>query len=90
MLSATERRLRSSAAAHLQHARGRTNTVPARAALEQRWLDQVDPDRQLPEAERLKRAAHLRAAFYADLSRRGVKARRLKRGGRIGPEGMVP
>ncbi len=38
------------------HARGRTNTEPARAAFEQRFLLQVDPSNELDPDERRRRA----------------------------------
>lgn len=52
--------------------------VRARAALEQRFLDEVDPDRTLPEPERLRRAACARKAFYQRLTLAAIKARRAK------------
>jgi hypothetical protein len=48
-----------------------------RAAFEQRFLDEVDPDRELPEDERYRRAEHARKAFYTDLAYRSARARRL-------------
>jgi len=45
-------------------------TAPARAALEQRFLDEADGDP--------KRAANIRAAFYADLALKSAKARARK------------
>jgi hypothetical protein len=42
----------------------RKMTCKACEALAQRWLDTVDPDRTLPEAERLRRAEHLRRAHF--------------------------
>lgn len=51
--------------AHSIHARGLTNTAPARAAMEQKFLDQVDPDRTLTEDEREKRLAHAKSLHYS-------------------------
>lgn len=51
-------------------------TAPAREAFEKRFLDQVDPDRALPEAERLRRAAAARKLYFADLAFRSARARR--------------
>jgi hypothetical protein len=45
-------------------------TAPARAALEQRFIDQAGGDAQ--------RAANIRAAYYADLALRSAQARRRK------------
>ena len=45
-------------------------------AFEKRFLDQVDPDRALPEAERLRRAAAARKLYFADLAFRSARARR--------------
>ena len=35
-----------------------------RAGLERRFLDEVDPDRELPEAERLRRVECAKRAYY--------------------------
>jgi predicted HD phosphohydrolase len=74
-----ERSLLSKAAAHTLHAKGGTNTAKAREAFERRFLDEVDPDRVLPEKERNRRAAHARAAYFSKLSAASARARR-KRG----------
>jgi hypothetical protein len=71
--------LRARLAAHSLHAQGKTNTKPAREAFEQRFLDEVDPDRTLPEAERLKRAEHAKSRYFTELAFKSSKARR-KRG----------
>lgn len=54
-------------------------TAPARRAFLDRFLDEVDPDRTLPEAERERRAAHARSAHFLALARRSAEARRSKR-----------
>jgi hypothetical protein len=46
-----------------------------RGALEAKFLDQVDPDRELPEPERDRRAAAARRAFYQRLTLASVRAR---------------
>jgi hypothetical protein len=51
-------------------------TKPARAAFDQRFVDQVDPDRVLPEAERARRAAAARKAYFTRLAFASAKARR--------------
>jgi|ERR1700730_5495932 len=80
-LSAAERRTRATLAAYAMHAAhdAKLTTAKARAAFKQRFLDQVDPDHVLNEAERNRRAI---AAIKAHLLRsrlKGQKKRRLKR-----------
>ncbi|MEX2621152.1 MAG: hypothetical protein WD250_13145 [Egibacteraceae bacterium] len=53
-------------------------TAPAREAMRTRFLDEVDPDRVLPEAERVRRAGHARQAYMAGLALKAAKARRLR------------
>lgn len=79
--SPSERALLSRLAAHAMHARhdSRETSAPGRAAFMRRFEDQVDPDRVLPEAERLRRAAHARKAYFGRLALASAKARR--RGG---------
>lgn len=60
-------------------------TKPARDRFAQRFLDQVDPNRELPEAERLRRAESARKAYFADLARRSAAARKSKRAGSPAP-----
>lgn len=64
--------------AHESHSRhdSREITAAARAAFQQSFIDQVDPDRELPEAERLRRAEHARSAYYARLALKRHEARR--------------
>jgi hypothetical protein len=50
-----------------------------RAGLEKRFLDEVDPERKLPEAERQRRADNARKAFYQRLALASVKARQARR-----------
>lgn len=57
------------------HAAGKTNTAPARDRFLQRFLDQVDPDRTLPEAERNRRAEHARKAYFSALALKSSVAR---------------
>jgi hypothetical protein len=77
-LTPEQRSQRSRLAAQTRHAQGRTNTAPARAAFEQRFVDQVDPDRTLPEAERLKRAEAARSAHFTRMALASSKARKRK------------
>ena len=53
-------------------------TAPARAALDARFERQVDPDRVLTPAERGRRAASARQAYYAGLALRSAQARRAR------------
>jgi hypothetical protein len=78
-LSAEERVLRARIAAHTLHAKGGTNTGPAKAAFEARFEREVDPEGILDPEERQKRAQHARAAYFLRLSLAGVKAKREKR-----------
>jgi hypothetical protein len=78
-LSAAERSARSRRAALIQAAKGRTNTAPGRAAFFAQFLKKVDPDGVLPEAERIKRAKALRAAYYAELLQKALASHRRKR-----------
>jgi hypothetical protein len=73
-----QRTLRARTAAHTQHSKGRTNTQPARAAWWTRFLDEVDPGRVLPEAEREKRADHAMRAHMARMALASSKARSKK------------
>jgi hypothetical protein len=77
-LTAGERPLRAKLAAHAQHAQhdSRKTTATARARFLKRFEDEVDPDRTLPEAERLKRAEHARKAHMYRLALASAKARR--------------
>ncbi len=51
-------------------------TRPARDAFEARFLDQVDPERTLPAAERSRRAANAKKAYFHSLALKSAKARR--------------
>lgn len=50
-------------------------TLPARAAFNQRFLDEVDPDRKLSHDERAKRAANAKRAYYQRLALASARAR---------------
>lgn len=62
--------------AHRMHAAGKTNTGPARRAFDARFEREVDPEGKLPVAERARRAAHARSAYFAELSMKSAAARR--------------
>ena len=74
-LSPELRVMRARMAAHAQHSQGKTNTGPARKAFNQKFLDEVDPERMLPEAERLRRAEHARKLHFQRLAYKSAKAR---------------
>ena len=75
-----ERRAQARMAAFEMHSRHdpKVTTKPARKAFERKFLDEVDPGRLLPEAERIRRAAMARKAYYARLHWASLKARRAK------------
>ena len=78
-----ERALRSRAASHVRWSRERDRTLatePARKGLQARFEKQVDPDGLLDPIERAKRAESARKAYYADLTRKSIAARRRKKG----------
>lgn len=81
-MTPAERSLRAKVAAHTRWARTDDRvdaTSAARAAFADRFAKQVDPNGTLPPAERSRRAASLRSAYYADLARRSAKARRQRK-----------
>ena len=51
-------------------------TAPARAAFDARFEREVDPERVLPSAERARRAAHARKAYFTRLALRSAQRRR--------------
>ena len=77
-LTPSERVLRARMAAYALHARHdpRETTKPARAAFNQRFLDEVDPDRSLPKRERLRRADAARKAHFTRLAYLSSRSRR--------------
>jgi hypothetical protein len=80
--SPAERALHSRAASHVRWSRepDRTEaTAPARAGLQAKFEKQVDPDGLLDPTERAKRAESARKAYYADLTRRSIAARRRRK-----------
>lgn len=70
-----ERTLKSRMAAHVLHAKGGTNTGPARAAFMGRFEREVDSDETLEPAERAKRAEHARSAYFLALALKSAQAR---------------
>jgi hypothetical protein len=57
-----------------------------RAGFDQRFLREVDPNNELPEAERLRRAEAARRAYFGRLALASAKARRARPvgGGSVG------
>ena len=77
-LTPQQRSLRARIAAHTLHAQvddEAVHTAPARKAFLDRFEREVDPDGLLPEAERVRRAAHARSAYFAKLALRSSRAR---------------
>jgi hypothetical protein len=63
---------------HILHSKydSKELTQPARDKFNQRFLDQVDPERVLPEAERQRRAEQARKAYFTRLALKSAVARR--------------
>ena len=80
-LTPSERSQRARLAAHVLHSRydSKALTQPAREAMDNRFLDEVDPDRILPEAERKRRADHARKAYFTRLALKSAAARKARR-----------
>ena len=74
MIPSTERSLRARIGAYSLHAQGGTNTAPARRAFLRRFLAEIPAD--LPEDERLRRAALARRAHFSRLALKSAQARR--------------
>jgi hypothetical protein len=64
-------------------------TAPGRAAFWKRFLDEVDPDRELTEDERTRRALKARQQYYADLGRRSGESRRARKAADDGEHGAA-
>jgi hypothetical protein len=81
-LTPDERSLRARIAAHAMHSKhdSRKTSARGRAAFDARFLDEVDPDRVLPEDERMRRAEHARSAYFSRLAYLSAKKRRSKGG----------
>lgn len=79
-LTPNERTLRARLAAHVLHARvdSKQHTEPARRAFMARFEDEVDPDRILAPAERVRRAEHAKKAYFTRLALKSAQARRTK------------
>jgi hypothetical protein len=55
-----------------------------RAGLERRFLDEVDPNRELPETERARRFECAKRAYYQRLALASAKARQARKSARQG------
>ena len=83
-VKATMRRLRARKAAYAMHAKhghdevARKGLEAARRAFFERFVDQVDPRRELPEEERLQRAKAAQRAHMIDMALKSIKARQRK------------
>ena len=55
-------------------------TARARATFLSRFENEVDPDRLLPEKERMRRASAARKAYFLTLALKSAEARRRKAG----------
>jgi hypothetical protein len=77
---AVRRSLQGRIGAYALHARhdSREITAPARAAFLRTFEDQVDPERQLPLAERDRRASMARRAHMARLAYQSARARQIR------------
>jgi hypothetical protein len=54
-------------------------TRPGRDKFEQRFINEVDPERMLPEAERQRRVDHARKAYFTRLAMKSAQARKAKK-----------
>jgi hypothetical protein len=64
------------------HAQGKTNTTPAKEAFLSRFEREVDPLGQLDPADRARRAAFARKAYFGRLAMRSAAVRRRNNEGR--------
>jgi hypothetical protein len=80
-LSTEQRSLRGRIGAFALHAKydSRELTKAARAKFDERFLDEVDPNRELPEPERRRRASYARQRYFAALAYRSAKVRAARR-----------
>ncbi len=76
----SSRSLRGRIGAYAMHARNdsRVVTANARAAFMARFENEVDPERELPDAERFRRATMARKAYFAGLAYKSAVARSRK------------
>lgn len=82
-MTPAQRRLLGRIGAFTLHARGGTNTGPARAAFNSRWDRAVDPLGELDPRERARRAQAARSAYFTRLAFESSRARGEKRNRRL-------
>lgn len=77
MLTPKQRSIRARIGAYALHAAHdtRETTQKAREVFSAHFLDEVDPKRELPESERLRRAEASRKAYFSLLALRSAQAR---------------
>ena len=80
MLSDSQRRLRARIGGLALSASkdSKAYTAAGRAAFLARFLDEVDPERELPEHERERRALAARKLYFSQLALRSSRARSRK------------
>lgn len=80
-LTPSQRSMRSRMAAYAMHAHhdGRNITSRARSAFLERFENQVDPTSSLPAAERQRRAAAAKKAYFTGLAFRSSRTRASRR-----------
>ena len=81
-LTPAQRRLRAQIAANARWANTSDRvaaTAKGRDKFEQRFANEVDPDGTLPPAERAKRKANARSAYFQRLSLKSSQARSRRR-----------
>lgn len=79
-MNASDRSMRGRLGAHAMHSRhdARETTAAARRSFLDRFEDEVDPGRVLPEAERRRRAEHAKRAYFTRLALKSAQARRAR------------
>ncbi len=77
-MTPAERSMRARKAAYTKwaHSDSVQGTAKARGTFLDRFVDEVDPDRELPETERLRRAESARKAYFTGLALKSAQARR--------------
>ncbi len=77
MLSKSQRQLRARLGAYTRASQydGKAVTAKARQTFLDQFEQQVDPDKQLPPAERARRAQAARKAHFTRLAMKSAKAR---------------
>lgn len=77
-----QRRLQAQLAAHARWSKSDpvAGTAAARAKFLERFIDEVDPDRTLPEKERVRRAESARRAYFTRLALKSSRTRSERKG----------